>query len=175
MQFRHGWRSCFEHTDTTGRQNLLLLQIIASGASYAYARRAPLFRCIAERNPRQKAFGAEGGTRTPTPLRVHGPEPCASANSTTSARIVTAQRERPGLAATPSVPNRRLQVKPAPLRRPMIRAAPPAMPAPFAAVQFACPNKSGRSQSELRSRADCRLSAASRQAPAPSEPGRHPS
>jgi hypothetical protein len=30
-------------------------------------------------------FGAEGGTRTPTPLRVHGPEPCASANSATSA------------------------------------------------------------------------------------------
>src|SRR5271163_1130314 len=30
-------------------------------------------------------YGAEGGTRTPTPLRVHGPEPCASANSTTSA------------------------------------------------------------------------------------------
>ena len=32
------------------------------------------------RNP-----GAEEGTRTPTPLRVHGPEPCASANSATSA------------------------------------------------------------------------------------------
>ena len=31
-------------------------------------------------------FGAEEGTRTPTPLRVHGPEPCASANSATSAR-----------------------------------------------------------------------------------------
>ena len=31
-------------------------------------------------------FGAEGGTRTPTPLRVHGPEPCASANSATTAR-----------------------------------------------------------------------------------------
>ena len=28
---------------------------------------------------------AEEGTRTPTPLRVHGPEPCASANSATSA------------------------------------------------------------------------------------------
>jgi hypothetical protein len=32
------------------------------------------------------SFGAEGGTRTPTPLRAHGPEPCASANSATSAR-----------------------------------------------------------------------------------------
>src|SRR5260370_19548841 len=30
-------------------------------------------------------IGAEEGTRTPTPLRVHGPEPCASANSATSA------------------------------------------------------------------------------------------
>ena len=32
-----------------------------------------------------KDTGAEEGTRTPTPLRVHGPEPCASANSATSA------------------------------------------------------------------------------------------
>jgi hypothetical protein len=32
-----------------------------------------------------KGIGAEEGTRTPTPLRVHGPEPCASANSATSA------------------------------------------------------------------------------------------
>src|ERR1039457_4635068 len=30
-------------------------------------------------------FGAIEGTRTPTPLRVHGPEPCASANSATMA------------------------------------------------------------------------------------------
>ena len=29
--------------------------------------------------------GAIEGTRTPTPLRVHGPEPCASANSATMA------------------------------------------------------------------------------------------
>src|SRR5437588_12833575 len=33
----------------------------------------------------KKINGAEEGTRTPTPLRVHGPEPCASANSATSA------------------------------------------------------------------------------------------
>src|SRR5882672_4043901 len=33
----------------------------------------------------QNVDGAEEGTRTPTPLRVHGPEPCASANSATSA------------------------------------------------------------------------------------------
>src|SRR5580693_4760390 len=31
-------------------------------------------------------FGAIEGTRTPTPLRVHGPEPCASANSATMAK-----------------------------------------------------------------------------------------
>src|SRR5581483_10329104 len=33
-----------------------------------------------------RTLGAEEGTRTPTPLRAHGPEPCASANSATSAR-----------------------------------------------------------------------------------------
>src|SRR5271157_5300617 len=33
-----------------------------------------------------KLDGAEEGTRTPTPLRVRGPEPRASANSATSAR-----------------------------------------------------------------------------------------
>jgi hypothetical protein len=34
-----------------------------------------------------KRTGAEEGTRTPTPLRVRGPEPRASANSATSARV----------------------------------------------------------------------------------------
>src|ERR1700733_6757994 len=38
--------------------------------------------------------GAEEGTRTPTPLRVHGPEPCASANSATSARVRANSRMR---------------------------------------------------------------------------------
>ena len=33
-----------------------------------------------------ESLGAEGGTRTPTPLRAHDPESCASANSATSAR-----------------------------------------------------------------------------------------
>jgi len=37
--------------------------------------------------------GAEGGTRTPTPLRVHGPEPCASANSATTARCHSPHRK----------------------------------------------------------------------------------
>ena len=32
-------------------------------------------------------FGAIEGTRTPTPLPVHGPEPCASANSATMALL----------------------------------------------------------------------------------------
>ena len=40
----------------------------------------------AKRSNAPLVFGAEEGTRTPTPLRVHGPEPCASANSATSAR-----------------------------------------------------------------------------------------
>ncbi len=34
----------------------------------------------------RQTSGAEEGTRTPTPLRVRGPEPRASANSATSAR-----------------------------------------------------------------------------------------
>ena len=41
-----------------------------------------LYLCLLQ----QEGFGAEEGTRTPTPLRVHGPEPCASANSATPAR-----------------------------------------------------------------------------------------
>jgi hypothetical protein len=41
----------------------------------------------------QSKIGAEEGTRTPTPLRVHGPEPCASANSATSAHL---DRQRAG-------------------------------------------------------------------------------
>ena len=43
------------------------------------------------------SFGAEEGTRTPTPLRVHGPEPCASANSATSA-LNEAPDKQPALA-----------------------------------------------------------------------------
>src|SRR6202044_2907297 len=39
-----------------------------------------------------KTLGAIEGTRTPTPLRVHGPEPCASANSATMASGLTLQR-----------------------------------------------------------------------------------
>src|SRR5215470_3211252 len=41
--------------------------------------------------------GAEEGTRTPTPLRVHGPEPCASANSATSASDCVARRRETAL------------------------------------------------------------------------------
>ena len=38
------------------------------------------------RRGRRENLGAIEGTRTPTPLRVHGPEPCASANSATMAK-----------------------------------------------------------------------------------------
>src|SRR5665213_597663 len=38
---------------------------------------------------RRKNLGAEEGTRTPTPLRVRGPEPRASANSATSAQYMS--------------------------------------------------------------------------------------
>src|SRR2546428_11895026 len=41
-----------------------------------------------------KDFGATEGTRTPTPLRVHGPEPCASANSATMAKSVAGRPSR---------------------------------------------------------------------------------
>ena len=44
------------------------------------------------RRKNEQEAGAEEGTRTPTPLRVHGPEPCASANSATSARRDSADR-----------------------------------------------------------------------------------
>src|SRR6266851_5864674 len=51
-------------------------------------------------------FGAEGGTRTPTPLRVHGPEPCASANSATTARCSTLRTDgRSTLTASFSLTN----------------------------------------------------------------------
>jgi hypothetical protein len=39
--------------------------------------------------------GAIEGTRTPTPLPVHGPEPCASANSATMASGLQMQRQLP--------------------------------------------------------------------------------
>jgi hypothetical protein len=55
-------------------------------------------------------LGAEEGTRTPTPLRVHGPEPCASANSATSARKVL--RRTRWTAAIASVTKASTRVKP---------------------------------------------------------------
>ena len=55
-------------------------------------------------------FGAEEGTRTPTPLRVRGPEPRASANSATSARYTSsAVSAKP--AASPSLANAEPGVK----------------------------------------------------------------
>src|ERR1039458_7903292 len=55
-------------------------------------------------------FGAEEGTRTPTPLRVRGPGARASANSATSARE-TAQAGRAEQAATLSLANAERGVK----------------------------------------------------------------
>jgi|SRR5208282_5577156 hypothetical protein len=49
---------------------------------------------ITTQNEGKVELGAIEGTRTPTPLRVHGPEPCASANSATMA-IVTWLRSDP--------------------------------------------------------------------------------
>src|ERR1035438_517204 len=50
------------------------------------------FEGVSEAKDLAKDHGAGGGTRTPTPLRVHGPEPCASANSATSARVDASQK-----------------------------------------------------------------------------------
>ena len=44
----------------------------------------------------RKINGAIEGTRTPTPLRVHGPEPCASANSATMASGLALQQRSTG-------------------------------------------------------------------------------
>jgi hypothetical protein len=62
--------------------------------------------------------GAEEGTRTPTPLRVHGPEPCASANSATSASNFGQPEATLKEETTPSILARReLSVKPASPKR----------------------------------------------------------
>src|SRR5689334_21092451 len=44
----------------------------------------------------RQRLGAEEGTRTPTSLRIHGPEPCASANSATSAQCGDCRERRRG-------------------------------------------------------------------------------
>ena len=41
----------------------------------------------------ERTTGAIEGTRTPTPLPVHGPEPCASANSATMASGLNSPRQ----------------------------------------------------------------------------------
>ena len=66
-----------------------------------------------------KTLGAEEGTRTPTPLRVRGPEPRASANSATSARD-TRSADCAGRAAILSLANAGPGVK---FRRPGIERA----------------------------------------------------
>src|SRR6478672_12622176 len=56
--------------------------------------------------------GAIEGTRTPTPLRVHGPEPCASANSATMASVLRCGAAEAALMeeTTPSILQRRRRV-----------------------------------------------------------------
>src|SRR5947209_6077928 len=52
----------------------------------------------------RKMLGAIEGTRTPTPLPVHGPEPCASANSATMASgqsVATARKAAASGRPTP--------------------------------------------------------------------------
>jgi hypothetical protein len=62
----------------------------APSVSDRRARNASAATRIRRRRPRRGASdspGAAEGTRTPTPLPEHGPEPCASANSATAALI----------------------------------------------------------------------------------------
>src|SRR5437899_6980295 len=63
--------------------------------SAACKRRAGAESCFCESKKFIKGNGAEEGTRTPTPLRAHGPEPCASANSATSAKVTGMRRALP--------------------------------------------------------------------------------
>ena len=51
---------------------------------------------LAPEGRKKRIIGAIEGTRTPTPLPVHGPEPCASANSATMASGLTLQRRPQG-------------------------------------------------------------------------------
>ncbi len=74
-------------------------------------------------------FGAEEGTRTPTPLRVHGPEPCASANSATSARERLLRRDSTERAAILSLANALRGVKFSGHSPAMPLSARPTMPA----------------------------------------------
>ena len=68
-------------------------------------------------------FGAEEGTRTPTPLRVRGPEPRASANSATSAHE-TAQAGSAERAAILSLANAVVGVKFLLISSPELRGRP---------------------------------------------------
>jgi hypothetical protein len=92
----------------------LLLGSIRSGEPKAKAPIAPDFdrrRTSADlADCFLRRFGAEEGTRTPTPLRVRGPEPRASANSATSARD-TNPAISAGSAASLSLAKRARHVK----------------------------------------------------------------
>ena len=71
------------------------LSLLRSEAFLAYSevlltRFSTISEALAARNKEFiRIYGAEEGTRTPTPLRVRGPEPRASANSATSAQYAS--------------------------------------------------------------------------------------
>src|SRR5947209_3531735 len=64
------------------------------------------------RENEQDDIGAEGGIRTPTPFRAHGPKPCASAvpplprEASVPQRPFTLARRRPPAVVRPFVPER---------------------------------------------------------------------
>src|SRR5947209_19867974 len=58
----------------------------------------------------RKMLGAIEGTRTPTPLPVHGPEPCASANSATMASGLNHGSQKATVSGRPAVLFYRQQV-----------------------------------------------------------------
>src|SRR6267154_4106047 len=105
-------------------------------------------------SPRKNLFGAIEGTRTPTPLPVHGPEPCASANSATMAiwnllcsggrraavsgrptvlfyRPATACQTRVGFQSVKMQPAPDSRVIPASLSSKFLRSAPSIRDSPF--------------------------------------------
>ena len=120
-------------------------------------------------------IGAEEGTRTPTPLRVHGPEPCASANSATSARY-TNPAVSAGSAATLSLAKRACRVKSAVSSTSLatsasalpIHPASSANPNPAAATDFGRPAPFRRSGTSRSSSSRCPRS----ESVAPSPPSR---
>jgi hypothetical protein len=91
---------CRQGIDVRGLRSRV--RVYSAGAGLLSRRTIELIAC--------GTFGAEEGTRTPTPLRVRGPEPRASANSATSA-LETAQAGSAERAAILSLANALCGVK----------------------------------------------------------------